>query len=212
MATSLEPIATIVKTIVPKCPAPVINRHLHRAARELCRSSLAWTAIIPAESVVASSFPMEIVDSSSTRVIKILSVRCNDLQLELSDVATEEIMSDAWRSSTGVPLRFVEESPGQLLIVPLPDEECSVEVEVAIEPASSSMEISESLLLDCEDTLVAGTVHRLCMIPGQPWSSPELAAYYKGEFYKGVDDAKVYTHRHRRVGSSITMNSRLFSL
>jgi hypothetical protein len=209
---SLESITTIVRAIVPKCPTPIINRHLHRAARELCRVSLAWTAVIPAESVVASSFPMEIADSSSTRVVKILSVRCNDVQLEQSDVTTEEQLSDAWRASTGVPLRWVEESPGQLLIVPLPDVSCSVEVEVAIEPASSSMEIGEAILLDREDTLVAGAVYRLCLIPSQPWTSPEIAAYYKGEFDKGIDDAKVDTHKNRRVGSSITMSTRAFVL
>lgn len=209
---NLESITAIVRALIPKCPAPVVNRHLHRAARELCRNSLAWTAVIPAESVVSSSFPMEIVDSSSTRVVKILSVRRDDVQLEQSDIATEEQLSDAWRSSTGVPLRWIEESPGVLLIVPLPDEACSVDVEVAIEPASSSMEIGDALLLDHEDTLVAGTVHRLCMIPGQPWSSPEMAAYYKGEFDKGIDDAKADTHKNRRVGSAITMNTRAFVL
>lgn len=209
MTTELSLITSTVKPYAPDCLEPVIEQFIHLAAVELCRKSLKWIKFQNNLSVDSVDFPYTIPVLNGTRVVKILSVVVNGTPIVKSDVYTEESLDGNWRTTTGVPERFVEESSGVLILVPLPVEETVINVSVALEPSATGTFIDDTLYAEHWTDIQAGAISKLCSMPGKPWTDLKVSIYYRDIFDRGIENAKSTTHLNYRVGG---ISSSLFEL
>lgn len=209
MAKELSLITPTIKPYIPDCLEPVIDQYVHIAAVELCRRSLKWTERKATATLDATSFPYTIPTTTGTRIVKVLSVVINSISLERSDIETEEQSDGDWLTTTGEPCRFVEESSGVLMIVPLPDTAVDVTIEVAIEPSDNGTSIDDTIYAEHWLDIQAGAMAKLCVMPGKPWTDANIALYNRDIFERGIENAKTQTYINRRVGG---MRSRLFDL
>lgn len=209
MATELSMITPKIKPYIPDCLEPVIDEYVHIAAVELCRRSLKWTEVKASVTLDSGDFPYSVPVTAGTRIVKVLSVVIDGVSLERSDVETEEQANGDWRTTTGTPRSFVEESSGTLMIVPPPSTSVDVAIEVAVEPSPSGTAIDDTVYIEHWRDIQAGAISMLCVMPGKPWTDANIALYNRDIFERGIENAKTKTYINRRVGG---MRSRLFDL
>lgn len=151
----------------------------------------------PSVAVTGESFPYAVPAGDGKAVFKILSVSIDGLPLERSDLTSEGEVA-FWRTATGVPQRFVEETNGAISVFPIPWQSCLLEVEAAVEPTGDTLD--DAILAEYWRGIMSGAIALLSMIPGKPWTSTEAANYHQSMFNEAVDDAKVKLHQNRSIG------------
>jgi hypothetical protein len=59
-----------------------------------------------------------------------------------------------------------------------------------LKPSLSATGVEDFIFETHGRSIACGAIWRLTIIPGKEWSNPEVAMYYKTEFYKHMDAAK----------------------
>jgi hypothetical protein len=209
MATPISFILPTVQATLPQCPEFVLDGLIRRAAIKLCHDSLAWVQVMDAVALVDTDFPYTILAPTGTRVARVLSVMVDGASpaLDSSSIDYEEIHTSDWRTQTGVPARFIEWPIGTVTVVPLPSISSSIVFTVALEPSSTGTDIDDSVYIDHWEAIASGAIYLACIIPGQPWTSPELAMFHKQLFDEGITAASRNLHLQRRLPTLATTAS-----
>lgn len=76
--------------------------------------------------------------------------------------------------------------PNELEVRPVPgvDIDLGYKVEISVAPDRDACELDEILYQRYAPTIHQGALWHIYMLPGKPWSSPQLARYHEGEFKK----------------------------
>jgi len=210
MAVTLSAIAPEVRWIIKDAPLPLIEALLRLAAIDFCRRSNFWQHALTPVAVTAASFPYTIPAPAGSAVARVLSVAFSGGKpLDPSDIATEEAENESWLTDKGVPVRFVERPGGILNVVPLPVESSDLKITVSLEPSQAAVDLPDLLCAKYREELKAGAVSRLCVLPGQRWTSGETAMFYGGIFETAIHDASLDFLFHRKLQTLETKPSDL---
>lgn len=78
---------------------------------------------------------------------------------------------------------------------------CRVFMQLVFKPTHTATTFDDVLLHDWVRGVAAGVKAELMVIPGKPWSNPQMATYYRQAFMKEIGEAKVKVSKDYSKGS-----------
>lgn len=161
--------------LVPGCPEPLAQQALVDAAIAFCEDSQAIRSDLDTLYVVAGVSEYELEPPTSQSVTTVLDVTIDGARLK--SLYFDE--SAGLPATTGKPTHFyTTRNTGNLVLhfFPAPDARYKANVTVATRPTRTSTTLEEDLTDLWADAVVSGAVARIASIPGQPFTSIEMAS------------------------------------
>jgi len=197
---------------VPGCPDITARLALAQVAIEFCSKTLAWNQVLDPIALAIGQADYDVEIPTLGRVELVESVFCNGIALR--PVTTLELNAALpdWRTAKGNLPRFYNspEDRSILRVYPTPTESGHIlVVKACFIPVSGARTLPDFLGQYHMDAIASGTKARLMLMPGVDWSNPQLAAYYKTEFNRSIDDTRI-TQIHERVQGGLSVPARRF--
>lgn len=187
MAKTWASFLPYVQPHVPGCPQVVIDTHLQEAAAEFIGRSELWRFDIESDFTSKNTSDYEI-DVPSGAVLE------NVLSLFVDGSAAKRVTDRHYQSSNttenSAPSSFSIYQDNQIRFFPTPDRKYTFEGVGVLKPSLSATGVEDFIFETHGRSIACGAIWRLTIIPGKEWSNPEVAMYYKTEFYKHMDAAK----------------------
>jgi len=176
-----------VQPHVPGCPEIVVNTHLQEAAAEFIGRSELWRFDIESDFTSKNTSDYEI-DVPNGAVLE------NILTLFVNGSAAKRVSDRHYQVSNtntnSAPSAFSIYQDNQIRFFPTPDRKYTFEGVGVLKPSLSATGVEDFIFETHGRSIACGAIWRLAIIPGKEWSNPEVAMYYKSEFYKHMDAAK----------------------
>lgn len=185
-----------VRPHVPGCPDLLAEHELRRCAQEFFRRSRAWQVRIPAAiAVTAGTSTVTIATGDAAQdLLRVESIRYDGKELEpVAQDALDKSFGDDWSTHTGFPNRFLQLTPGSVVLYPVPDVDAvtGVTARLSVTPSESSTGLPDDLAIKFYEPIHIGARSRLMLYPGKPWTNYDLAAVYGNAFTDMADAANV---------------------
>ena len=201
MAEALyETIFPEITTYAPNCPEPTVLEAVRDACYEFCTFTLFVTEEIDPISLIPNVNSYQIdCPRGGYEIIQVAGdLFIGGRALPAIDPAKLDRKYAAlnWRTLTGdMPECFAQFKRDEITLVPVPSS-TPVEVltgRVALAPTRTSTRVDASLLSLYRTELAAGALRKICSIPDQPFSNPDMALFYGRVFSaaKGAGAARV---------------------
>jgi hypothetical protein len=81
----------------------------------------------------------------------------------------------------GQPTVVTQLTPDKFIVLPTPDKTYELRMFMALKPRRTATFMDDVAFYELEDCILHRAIHTLTMMPGKPWSSPELSAYHRRE-------------------------------
>ena len=194
------------------CPDPSVRLAIVNAALTFCRDTLSWTE---------TQDPIELTDDESiydldapagANVYTIRDAWCNKHRLEPKSMGEISLlMPDFMLNVSSEPLFYnMSSDKRQIRVFPIPRGATSpLVLRVAYIPVFGANTLPDYLAIEHINVIAAGAKSSLMLMPGLPWSNPQLGAFYKSVFDEGVMNAKI-SEFHDRVSGSLRVLPRRF--
>jgi len=187
MAKTWDNFFPYVQPHVPGCPEIVIQTHLQEAAAEYIARSELWRFDIESDFTSKNTSDYEIDVPNGAVLENVLDLyvdgsparRVSDRHFSLSNTR-----------DNSTPSYFTIYQDNQIRFFPTPDRKYTFEGVGVLKPSLSATGVEDFIFETHGRSIACGAIWRLTIIPGKEWSNPELAMYYKTEFYKHMDAAK----------------------
>ena len=103
---------------------------------------------------------------------------------ELFDAASEFVLPDSIIATAATPQAMCQISPQNFIVVPLPDDTTySMRVFVALKPTRDATGMETKVFDLLEDVILHKALEDLLVLPGVPWTNPDLAMYHSKKFH-----------------------------
>ena len=200
MAANWAKFYPYVQPFLPGCPEVVVETHLREAAQEFCAISGVHRFDIEKDftSRKTSDYDVEVPAGTLLEDIIVLYIngspakRVSDVHYDLpSTVANSR------------PSSFSIYQDTQIRFYPTPDDKYEFEGVGILKPSATATGVEDFIFNTHGRSIACGAIFRLAVIPGKEWTNPELAAYYKAEFYKHANDAKGRDARRANVKAKL---------
>lgn len=180
---------------LPGVPAPMLDAYINRAWFDLAKHSLCWSEWqdITLQAGVAT-YELDTPEDGDARVHAVLFAQQGANVLTARGIEVQLIYDAAQAERKGTPNGYRLEQNKDFVVYPTPQAEdiaLPIKVLVAFVPVLSATTIPDQFAEKYLDTLVAGTKAKLMAMVGQPWSNPQAAVYWNGQFGSGITDATV---------------------
>ncbi|MET3134957.1 hypothetical protein AAKU55_005260 [Oxalobacteraceae bacterium GrIS 1.11] len=212
MAASIDIFIPHILPSVLACPDFSIRSAIIEAAIEFCGDAGAWTETLDPIHMSAGthSYELDVPKDARALVVKNVWARNGALVAKtMDDIAA--LMPD-WQSAQGTPAYYNQQDWDELRVYPTPgdgDAGGTLSVRASLAPTRGASTLPNFLVERHFQTIVAGALARLMLVPGQGWSNPQLAAYFKNEFRLACANAKVELF-HDRVACNLRVAPRRF--
>ena len=176
---------------LPGCPNAVARHELLHAAQILLQRSRAWTVTLPDQPVVAAQETVD-VDLTGAELVRIERAWYDGVVVPPRLVnEIEEAFGSDWQEHTGTPTAIVQMSPQVVRLYPIPvaDAATGLRLRAALRPTESATGIPGDLARRYWEQILAGAKARLMLMPGKPWTNPDMAGVQAGAFDAGVSRA-----------------------
>lgn len=193
---------------VPGCPNAIAINAIRNAAIEFCEKSLVVQRDHELVSVVRNVADYDLEAPTGQVVAKIM--RAWFQATPLMPIAPDEVGSirvynarAEGADGPGDPRYIIQKNDTTFSLYPVPKENkpLSIFMRVAMKPSRASTQVEDVLFEDYLETIAAGARARLMLMPGKPYTSPELALANKTLFDQGVNLA-----RHRATMGNTRAN------
>lgn len=199
--------------MVPGCPQPVALQALLDTAIDFCERTMLVRHVTDPVPVRAYMPTYEIDLPGESAVVRLLDVWYGGSRLELAPAQTVSA-HDAYTvgDDTGTPRTayVLEPATVRLFPVPGPDEDRAIMVRVAVKPTRTARSVDDALFVDWVETIVAGALARLAVMPGTAFSNADLALLGASQYANGVNAAKLEA-RKGRVVADVRVRANPFS-
>lgn len=167
---------------------------IRRIAIEFCEQSQAIDTQLAAINVVASQSTYTLTPPADTMIVDVHRVEYNGKVLTPSSQADLDRAFDKWRTETGVPKYWYLETRTTLRLAKTPADTLTagLVVTVATKPTDTAATVDDRLWTDHAESIKIGTLGRLLMMDGKPWSNPQKAALYQSQFVSRINAAAVH--------------------
>lgn len=205
MATALTTLVGRVVLQAPGLADPAAEMHLLDTAIDFCRDTLPVVEDLAPVSVTAGDATYTLSVDTERRVVKVMRLKLGDLTLE--PVAPDVLPND-WQDAVGTPTHYFQRNETDLVLYPAPDANGTLVVTAALAPTRTATTLDDLLADRWLDGLVAGALERALLTPGQPYTDPGRAAYFRNEYGRAKADAAVQTARgYTRAPLRVLMQS-----
>lgn len=177
---------------VPGAPEPLIRAHCALAARQLCSNLRCWSEWLEPVQAQAPGTEYDLEAPLGAHVILVEAVTVNGRDGHLA----------AWRTYKVDPALA-----GGDLVVPVshavfrlggnvpPGAE--IRLRVVLEPTRDAVAVPDHVLDLYGEAIADGAIASLMLLPGQPFSNPQMAGVHAGAFVAAVDSAHPREWRSR---------------
>jgi hypothetical protein len=188
------------------CADPVAVTAVRNACIEFCANTQYWQEVQDEVVLTATDFPYTVPAPTGAQTVQVLAVAVNGRPLgpTTQDELDSRIVD--WRTKTGDPQVFFQYNPDELGVYLLPDANrtYSFQLRVAYAPNRTAAGVVSFVYEKHLEAIAAGALTRLLALPAQPWSNPQLAAYYRGFFNNAMTAATIEAQKSfNRVGMRV---------
>lgn len=163
---------------VPGCPNVVARHELLRAAQAFFAATRAWKVMEPALPVAADQATVTSAPSDPEQeLVRVESVEFDGIDLVLESVDTMTAKYGAnWKSHTGTPSAFLQVTPGEIRLYPIPSAPASTGVTrtLSVRPSDACTGLPDDLAIRFRDEIQVGAKARLMVMPNRPWTNLTL--------------------------------------
>lgn len=183
----------------PNCAEPMAFDAILQAATKLCTRCLLWrsekltceadTNPIAVVAYDPSPDANELTLPAGAALHAVDAVYFDGVKLTSKDTAYLDARYPDWRTTTttGSPAYVTQLAHDELQLYPS-FEEGDVEAYLFLKPADGATELPDFLFTHYADEIANGALEILLLTPKQPFSDPNLGAYYAGKFKQDLDD------------------------
>lgn len=168
---------------LPGCPIPLVLQELRRAGRQFCIDTELLRETLTMSSV-ASQADYTLRPTIADEILRITSLKIDDT--EVSDMDSYEFVSPE-------TLRFET--------APTASDTDDMSIEVALAPSLPTCYLPDDFLRRWTEPIVAGAKAALMLMPGKPWSNPQVGAVHRQAYQTGVFQARREVHAQHKGGS-----------
>jgi hypothetical protein len=182
-----------VVTEVMGCPTVMVKQQILRAAIEMCNMGRVLRYEHPDITTVASqrdytfSLPLPAVPEGDPPLPTEYAVSAI-LEAFYEDSPLYPYDGSRLAEKEGPPLYYARYDVAHLSLFPWPDSIGTVRLLVALRPLPTASSLDDALI-EHVHTIAAGAKYFLMSMPGQKWSNPDMASYYKQQFYSELGTA-----------------------
>lgn len=187
MAVQWASFLPYIQPLLPGCPEIIIETHLQEAAAEFCALSQIWRYDIDKDFTSKNTAEYDIDVPQRAVLEDILVLYINGQAIKRVSDRHFDLPSGY---SKGRPHCFSVYQDSQVRFYPTPDAKYDFEGVGILKPALNATGVENFIYETYGRSIACGAIARLAIIPGKEWTNPDLAAYYKAEFYKHANDAK----------------------
>lgn len=187
MAVQWASFLPYIQPLLPGCPEIIIETHLQEAAAEFCAVSQIWRYDIDKDFTSKNTAEYDIDVPQRAVLEDILVLYINGQAVKRVSDRHFDLPSSI---AAGRPSSYAVYQDSQVRFYPTPDGKYDFEGVGVLKPALNATGVEDFIFETHGRSIACGAIFRLAIIPGKEWTNPELAAYYKSEFYKHATDAK----------------------
>jgi hypothetical protein len=185
---SIDSLLPLVLPYLPGVSDVVAQHHLLRAAIEFCRRSNVDRFDIDPITTVAGVAVYDIdLPTNAVSFSSILSAAIDGVALELIRPADVSASPGSGRPIACFGLDA--DGSASIKLIGTPDAAYTITAVVAVEPHRKTTVLSNRMVRH-DQAVAYGALARMMDVPGQPWSNPQLAAYYRSLFDNEILDAE----------------------
>lgn len=179
--TDLEDFLPKVLPFAPGCPEPTALEHIRNAIIEFCEETRLWRF----DDTFEIGDDPNIVCTPQGAVIHEIE-RCdfNGSRLHPRSIDWLDDHHPDWRSDTkfltGSPSYFTQTHPDTIQVVPY--SKGRVKVWLRLKPSEDAEQVPDFIASQHRNMIGWGALVGIMMLPGQPFSDPNRAAYYQARF------------------------------
>lgn len=200
MAT-IDNLYSDIRRIAKNCPELTLDFYLKETVRDFCQKTWYYQKTIDLPlGVEESYYPLEL--DSEDQIIAVKNVTFNDTPIHPG--RPEDINST---SSGNYPWCWFFEPRSTLVLRPFPSEVKATDkclVRVVLQPVDGSENVPEVIFRQYRETIAAGALASILMVPGEVWSNSNLAMVHMNRYNQGVNKAK-----SDRMFGHVPSNSRI---
>lgn len=178
MTRDMEELFPKILQYAPSCPEPLMIEHLREAAIQLCRSTRCWRDMDEFEAVSAVNEVPAILPYSA--LFQIEKAWFNDCELEAKSFSGDMLMHDE-----GMPRYISQATPNSILLDP--PGKGTVKITMFLMPSQNAQELPDFMFEQFPKALADGALGSLLLLPNQPFTSPQLAGVFAGQFQQVLD-------------------------
>lgn len=166
---------------LPKCPAPLIDKHMRNTWIRFCHETQAWTYDLTAINIRdgVQEYRLDGLQPSYAQIDTVIKVILEDVPIE---------------PGTGYTMANRERAIW-LVSEPTADVTAGLEVQVALRPTRTSTYIDTRLYEDWEEQVAKGVMAVLMKMPGKAWSDKTQGNQYDREFRDTIAKARIQQTR-----------------
>jgi hypothetical protein len=182
----MEEIFHKVTQYAMQVPEPSVQEHLRNAAITLCKRTRCWRMQDSFE--VTGDMDDVVCVPSYASLFEIEEARFNDIRLERSKIEGDMIMADL-----GQPRYVTQFGPNAVALQPRG--QGTLWVSMFVMPSLQADVLPDFMIDQFADALGHGALSTLLLIPDQPFSDPQRAAYFDQQFTQALDRNFAYNVR-----------------
>lgn len=186
----------------PGCPAPTAYFGIRQAAIDFCERTRLWRYEddfdIPGDESESITTPY----GSVLHEIELVQFDDEDLEPQTTDWLDKNCRG--WRANelTGQPSYVVQTEPNTLRVVPWVAGH--INLFLWLKPSQDATELPDFIIDQYRETIAHGALARILMMPGQPFSNPNLAGTFGALFTSKLDTLMRASARGQQRGRTRT--------
>lgn len=174
----IEDLMPKVAQFAPGLPEPTAIEHIRDAAIILCKRTRCWRELLESQTTGAlNALPTMPVGAD---LFEIESAYFDDQELERVGFSHDMLFHDV-----GIPHSISQASPNTVLLEP--GGVGTLKLSAYLKPSQNTDQLPDFMFDQFHDALVSGALSTILLLPNQPFSSPQLAMAFGGQFNSILD-------------------------
>lgn len=182
----ISDIQPYIRRIVKNCPDLTIDFYTREILRDFCQKTWLYQKTYDLQPASGQEvYPLQFIGDDE--VIAVKGVMYNNRPIYAG--RPEDLRTSATGND---PYSWFFEPPDVLVLRPTPNDivNDTCTVRLVLQPSLDSDSFPEVIYQQYRETIAAGVLARLLLIPNEVWFNPDLSNYYKQTYAQGASRAK----------------------
>lgn len=198
MSTVLwDDVLHLITPEISTCPEETIKEYLPIVASDFFARTHLWRMSLEQMSTIVDQANYDLTAGCyDAKIESVLWLKVDDKNMTHTD---SRLVNPEYLSTTGQPTHFWVVNDTEIRLFYIPDQVWTIKGEVALKPSRTARGIPSWVYETWIDTIISGTLYRLCRIKDKDWTDPEFAALHKGFYEQGVTNSRIRDMRNAKL-------------
>jgi hypothetical protein len=197
---SFDDFVSEVRPEVLKCPDPLIIREIRKGCRDLAQDAYVWEYTHDPIYVRANVAEYDLDPPSCADIIQVIWAQHDTNILVPTSVAEldEWNGNSDWRTQTDTQAQWYYQPTHKtirLVYTPSVSLAQGLNLIVLLKPTRDADEVDEIFYDEYLEAIGSYAKWKLMIMPGKPWTNPDLAEYHRQQWYTGKNRARLRQNR-----------------